>query len=126
MKYDDGNLTVQEPGLYFIYCHLHFFIKRCPNKTSDLKLEIFVNEVSRKQTLFTLCSCDKTSNGTYHDLFQVLLTELKKGHRISVKVQEFEYVDTDVLSSNNVLGVFKFHGEDWEYPLFNTVSQYGL
>ncbi|XP_054854066.1 tumor necrosis factor ligand superfamily member 8 [Eublepharis macularius] len=121
IEYNDGNLVIQQPGLYFIYCHLHFFINNCPDKTSDLKLEILVNETSKKQTLLTLCSCEKTSNGTYHNLFQVLLMELKKGYRIAVKVTPFKYVDTVVLSSNNVLGVFLYDREDWRHPLFNTV-----
>ncbi|KAL8174439.1 UNVERIFIED_CONTAM: hypothetical protein K2H54_044806 [Gekko kuhli] len=113
MDYDDGNLVIQQPGLYFIYCHLHFYINRCPETTSDIKLEILVNETSQKQALLTLCSCDKASNTTYHDLIGVLLIELKKGNRIAVNVEPFEYVDTVVLTSNNVLGAFKYSGEDW-------------
>lgn len=127
MDYNDGNLVIQQPGLYFIYCHLHFFITRCPSKPSDLKLEIVVNGTSMKQSVFTLCSCDKPSNETYHDLFQVLLIKLKKGNRIAVNVTRFEYVDTVVLSPNNVLGAFKYNGdEDWRDPLFKTLSQNGL
>ncbi|XP_048369117.1 tumor necrosis factor ligand superfamily member 8 [Sphaerodactylus townsendi] len=126
MKYDNGNLVIQQPGLYFIYCHLHFFITSCPNKTSDLKLDIYVNGKTMKQTLFTLCGCEKTSERTYHDLFQVLLIELEKGHQIAVYVQGFEYVETDGSPSSNVLGAFKYSGEDWGYSLFRTVGQNGL
>nr|XP_056716715.1 tumor necrosis factor ligand superfamily member 8 [Euleptes europaea] len=126
MEYDDGNLVIQQPGWYFIYCHLHFYITSCPKKPSDLKLDILVNGTAKKQTLFTLCSCENTSNNTYHDLFQVLLIELKKGHRIAVNVEQFQYVDTQVLPSNNVFGAFKYNGEDWGYPLLKAVSRNGL
>ncbi|XP_060106611.1 tumor necrosis factor ligand superfamily member 8 [Heteronotia binoei] len=115
MDYNDGNLVIQQPGWYFIYCHLHFFVTRCPDKTSDLKLEILVNGISKKQTLFTLCCCDKQSNGTYHDIFQVLLIELVKEDQIAVNLEQFEYVDTVVLPSNNVLGALKYNAEDWGY-----------
>ncbi|XP_077162455.1 tumor necrosis factor ligand superfamily member 8 [Paroedura picta] len=117
----NGTLVIQQPGTYFIYCHLHFYISLCPDKTSDLKLEICVNEISLKQTLLTLCSCDQTANGTYHDLFQVLLITLKKGNRIAVNVEMFEYVDTDVLYPNNVLGAFRYNGDDEGLPLLQTL-----
>lgn len=117
IQYEEGNLVIQIPGWYFIYCHLHFYITRCPSTRQVLKLELFVNESSMKQTLLTLCGSEKTCEGTYHDLFQVLLVQLKKGDLIKVKIEPFEYLNDGVLPQSNVLGALKYSGEEWWIPL---------
>ncbi|KAH0615541.1 hypothetical protein JD844_004929 [Phrynosoma platyrhinos] len=121
-QYDDGNLVVQEPGTYFIYCHLQFHIPKCGNTVSELKLSLLTNSTVRKETVLTLCTSHKTYEGINHDLSSVLLVELKKGERIEVEIDPFIYLDAGTFPSSNVLGVLKYTGEDWKCPFLGTIA----
>ncbi|XP_042334634.1 tumor necrosis factor ligand superfamily member 8 [Sceloporus undulatus] len=121
-QYDNGNLVVQEPGTYFIYCHLQFYIPKCGSTMSELRLGLLINSTIRKETVLTLCSSHKTSEGISHDLSSVLLVELKKGDWIEVEVDPFIYLDTGTFPTSNVLGVLKYTGEDWKCPFLGTIA----
>ncbi|XP_053138490.1 tumor necrosis factor ligand superfamily member 8 [Hemicordylus capensis] len=113
MRYEKGNLIVQKPGLYFIYCHLHFFVAKCDTNHTPQKLELRVNGSPVKETLHTLCSPEAAaSKGKFHSLFQVLLMDLRKEDQITVEIEPFKYLEVDRLARNNVLGVIKYIGEE--------------
>ncbi|XP_060613307.2 tumor necrosis factor ligand superfamily member 8 [Anolis sagrei] len=120
--YDNGNLVVQKPGIYFIFCQLQFYFPDCGNTTEDLKLSLNVNGNTMKDTVLTLCSSHKTSEGISHDISSTLLVELKTGDRFGVDVDPFSYLDADTLPSSNVLGAFKYLGEDWKCPFLGTIT----
>ncbi|CAI5794377.1 tumor necrosis factor ligand superfamily member 8 [Podarcis lilfordi] len=123
IHYNHGRLVIQTPGMYFIYCHLHFYIAECKGGEITIKLEILVNTSVARSTLLTLCSSQKTFRDKRQDLFVTLLAELKKGNTIGVQVNEFSYVDVSDFPENNVFGAFKYTGENWRYSLFRTEDE---
>lgn len=123
IHYNHGRLVIQTPGMYFIYCHLHFYIAECKGGEITIKLEILVNTSVARSTLLTLCSSQKTFRDKRQDLFVTLLAELKKGNTIGVQVNDFRYVDVSDFPENNVFGAFKYTGENWRYSLFRTEDE---
>ncbi|XP_066467001.1 tumor necrosis factor ligand superfamily member 8 [Tiliqua scincoides] len=117
MWFNNESLTVQLPGLYFVYCHLHFYVRECSDKSRIQSLELLVNNISMKHTTRSLCDPTKSTRNIYEDLFQVLLVELKRGDQIVVRIDPFAYVDVALSPKNNVLGAFKYTGEEWGMPL---------
>ncbi|XP_008118965.1 tumor necrosis factor ligand superfamily member 8 [Anolis carolinensis] len=120
--YDDGNLVVQKPGLYFIFCHLQFSFPTCGSSAEDLTLSLSVNGNIMKETVLTLCSSHKTSERISHDISSALLVEMNIGDRFGVDVNLFRYLHTDTLPSSNVLGAFKYLGGDWKCPFLGTIA----
>ncbi|KFO26777.1 Tumor necrosis factor ligand superfamily member 8 [Fukomys damarensis] len=53
VRYQDGNLVIQFPGLYFIICQLQFLVQ-CSNHPVDLKLELRVNTKVKREALVTV------------------------------------------------------------------------
>ncbi|KAJ6654576.1 hypothetical protein lerEdw1_006729 [Lerista edwardsae] len=117
MWFHNESLTVQLPGLYFVYCHLHFHVTTCNEKPLHQKLELFVNNISMKHTTRNLCDPRNPTENVYQDLFQVLLVELEADDQIVVKIHPFEHLDVALSAKNNVLGAFKYTGEKWGVPL---------
>ncbi|XP_020668913.3 tumor necrosis factor ligand superfamily member 8 [Pogona vitticeps] len=122
IRYDEGNLVIQSPGTYFIYCHLQYFVPKCESSVIDLSLRLLVNNVPMKETVLTLCSSRETIVGVNHDIFAVLMMELNEGSRVSVEISPFTYLDADNIPSSNVLGAFKYMGEDWKCPFLGTIA----
>ncbi|XP_074067846.1 tumor necrosis factor ligand superfamily member 8 [Macrotis lagotis] len=106
--YHDGNLIIQSPGLYIIYCQLQFTVQDCPNKPIDLKLELLVNNQSKKQTIVTVCESKTGTKKIYNNLSQFFLKYLDVNSTVSIKVEEFQYVDIDTLPLDSVLAAFKY------------------
>ncbi|XP_006142845.1 tumor necrosis factor ligand superfamily member 8 isoform X2 [Tupaia chinensis] len=102
--HEDGNLVIQIPGWYFIICQLQFHVQ-CSNHSVDLKLEILINEEVKKQALVTVCESGMQTKNIYQNLSPFLLDKLHVNTTVSVKVDKFQYVDTDTFPLENVLSI---------------------
>ncbi|XP_004677457.1 PREDICTED: tumor necrosis factor ligand superfamily member 8 [Condylura cristata] len=111
IRYQDGDLVIQVPGLYLIFCQLQFLVK-CPEYPVDLKLELFINAEVKKQALVTVCESGTQTKNIYQNLSQFLLEQLQVNAIISVKVDKFQYVDTNTFPLENVLSIFLYSGSD--------------
>ena len=111
VRYQDGNLVIQFPGWYFIVCQLQFHVK-CPEHSVDLKLELLINKDVKKQTLVTVCESGVQTQNIYQNLSQFLLEHLQVNTTISVKVDKFQYVDTNTFPLENVLSIFLYSSSD--------------
>ncbi|XP_055994473.1 tumor necrosis factor ligand superfamily member 8 [Sorex fumeus] len=111
VEYQDGNLVIQSPGLYFIFCQLQFLVK-CAEQPVDLKLELLINNEVKKQTLVTVCESGVESKNIYKNLSQFLLEHLQVNNTVSVKVDKFQYVDTETFPLENVLSIFFYSSSD--------------
>ncbi|XP_004269343.1 tumor necrosis factor ligand superfamily member 8 [Orcinus orca] len=111
VRYQDGNLVIQFPGWYFIICQLQFLVK-CPEHSVDLKLELLINRDVKKQTLVTVCESGVQTKNIYQNLSQFLLEHLQVNATISVKVDKFQYVDTNTFPLENVLSIFLYSSSD--------------
>ncbi|KAK2493684.1 hypothetical protein MC885_002977 [Smutsia gigantea] len=111
VRYQDGKLVIQLPGWYFIVCQLQFHVK-CPEHSVDLKLELLINKDVKKQTLVTVCESGAQTKSIYQNLSQFLLEHLQVNTTISVKVDKFQYVDTNTFPLENVLSVFLYSSSD--------------
>ncbi|XP_032162138.1 tumor necrosis factor ligand superfamily member 8 isoform X1 [Mustela erminea] len=109
--YQDGNLVIQFPGWYVIICQLQFLVK-CPEHSVDLKLELLINQDVKKQTLVTVCESGAQTKNIYQNLSQFLLEYLQVNTTISVKVDKFQYVDTNTFPLENVLSIFLYSSSD--------------
>ncbi|XP_021017204.1 tumor necrosis factor ligand superfamily member 8 [Mus caroli] len=109
--YQDGNLIVQFPGLYFIVCQLQFLVQ-CSNHSVDLTLQLLINSKIKRQTLVTVCESGVQSKNIYQNLSQFLLHYLQVNSTISVRVDNFQYVDTNTFPLDNVLSVFLYSSSD--------------
>ncbi|KAM9206513.1 LOW QUALITY PROTEIN: tumor necrosis factor ligand superfamily member 8 [Dugong dugon] len=112
VKHRDGNLVIQFPGLYFIICQLQFHVTQCPENSVDLKLELLVNEMVKKQALVTVCESGVKTRNIYQNLSQFLLEHLQVNTTISVRVDKFQFVDTDTFPLENVLSIFLYSSSD--------------
>ncbi|XP_001368238.2 tumor necrosis factor ligand superfamily member 8 [Monodelphis domestica] len=106
--YHDGNLIIQSPGWYIIYCQLQFVVPDCPDNTIDLKLELLINDQSKKQTTVTVCESKTATKNIYRNLSQFLLKDLEVNNTVSVKVKEFQYVDVYTFPHDSVLAILKY------------------
>ncbi|KAM6182124.1 tumor necrosis factor ligand superfamily member 8 [Erethizon dorsatum] len=111
VRYHDGNLVIQFPGLYFIICQLQFLVQ-CSNHPMDLKLELLVNTKVKRQALVTVCESGIQTKNIYQNLSQFLLDYLQANTTISVMVNKFQYVDTNTFPVENVLSIFLYNGLD--------------
>ncbi|XP_006074237.2 tumor necrosis factor ligand superfamily member 8 [Bubalus bubalis] len=111
VRYQDENLVIQFPGWYFIICQLQFLVK-CPEHAVDLKLELLINKDVKKQTLVTVCESGAQTKNIYQNLSQFLLEHLQVNTTISVKVDKFQYVDTNTFPLENVLSLFLYSSSD--------------
>ncbi|XP_037348184.1 tumor necrosis factor ligand superfamily member 8 [Talpa occidentalis] len=111
VRYQDEDLVIQVPGLYFIICQLQFLVK-CPEHSVDLKLELLINAEVKKQTLVTVCESGMQTKAIYKNLSQFLLVQLQVNATVSVRVDKFQYVDTDTFPLENVLSIFLYSSSD--------------
>ncbi|XP_003785292.1 tumor necrosis factor ligand superfamily member 8 [Otolemur garnettii] len=111
VRYQDGDLVIQFPGWYFIICQLQFIVQ-CPNHSVDLKLELLINNQAKKQALVTVCESEMQTKGIYQNLSQFLLDYLHVNTTVSVKVDKFQYVDTNTFPLENVLSIFLYSSSD--------------
>ncbi|XP_021782910.1 tumor necrosis factor ligand superfamily member 8 isoform X2 [Papio anubis] len=111
VRYQDGNLVIQFPGLYFIICQLQFLVQ-CPNNSVDLKLELLINKHIKKQALVTVCESGMQTKHVYQNLSQFLLDYLQVNTTVSVNVDTFQYIDTSTFPLENVLSVFLYSNSD--------------
>ncbi|XP_009455435.1 tumor necrosis factor ligand superfamily member 8 isoform X1 [Pan troglodytes] len=111
VRYQDGNLVIQFPGLYFIICQLQFLVQ-CPNNSVDLKLELLINKHIKKQALVTVCESGMQTKHVYQNLSQFLLDYLQVNTTISVNVDTFQYIDTSTFPLENVLSIFLYSNSD--------------
>lgn len=111
LRYHDGNLVIQFPGWYFIICQLQFLVE-CPEHSVDLKLELLINQDVKRQTLVTVCESGVQTKNIYQNLSQFLLEHLQVNTTISVKVDKFQYVDTNTFPLENVLSIFLYSSSD--------------
>ncbi|XP_006865747.1 PREDICTED: tumor necrosis factor ligand superfamily member 8 [Chrysochloris asiatica] len=108
VEYKDGNLVIQFPGLYFIICQLQFLVPQCPENSVDLKLELLINGVVKRQALVTVCESGVQTKNIYQNISQFLLEHLQVNNTISVRVNAFRFVDTDTFPLENVLSIFLY------------------
>ncbi|XP_027723674.1 tumor necrosis factor ligand superfamily member 8-like [Vombatus ursinus] len=106
--YHNGNLIIQSPGWYIIYCQLQFVVPNCPDNPIDLKLELLINNKTKKQTLVTVCESKTGTKNIYRNLSQFFLENLNVNNTVSIKVKEFQYVDTNTFPLESVLAAFKY------------------
>ncbi|XP_010637744.2 LOW QUALITY PROTEIN: tumor necrosis factor ligand superfamily member 8 [Fukomys damarensis] len=111
VRYQDGNLVIQFPGLYFIICQLQFLVQ-CSNHPVDLKLELRVNTKVKREALVTVCESGIQTKHIYQNLSQFLLDYLQANTTISVVVNEFQYVDISTFPNENVLSIFLYSSLD--------------
>ncbi|XP_004638594.1 tumor necrosis factor ligand superfamily member 8 [Octodon degus] len=111
VRYHDGNLVIQFPGLYFVICQLQFLV-RCSNHSMDLKLELLINTKVKRQATVTVCESGIQTKTIYQNLSQFLLDYLQANTTISVMVNQFQYVDTDTFPVENVLSIFLYNSFD--------------
>lgn len=111
VRYQDENIVIQYPGWYFIICQLQFLVK-CPGHSVDLKLELLINKDVKKQALVTVCESEGQTENIYQNLTQFLLAHLQVNTTISVKVDKFQYVDTNTFPLENVLSLFLYSSSD--------------
>lgn len=111
VRYQDGNLVIQFPGLYFVICQLQFLVQ-CSNQSVDLKLELLVNTKVKRQAMVTVCESGIQTKNIYQNLSQFLLDYLQVNTTISVTVNKFQYVDTNTFPVENVLSIFLYSGLD--------------
>ncbi|XP_066112497.1 tumor necrosis factor ligand superfamily member 8 [Saccopteryx bilineata] len=110
VSYQDGNLVIQFPGWYFIICQLQFLVN-CQGQAVDLKLELLINKDVRKQTLVTVCESGVQTK-SYQNLSQFLLEHLQVNSTVSVVVNEYQYVDTNIFPLENVFSIFLYSSSD--------------
>ncbi|XP_072487837.1 tumor necrosis factor ligand superfamily member 8 [Notamacropus eugenii] len=106
--YYDGNLIIQSPGWYIIYCQLQFAVPKCPDNAIDLNLELLINNQTKKQTLVTVCESKTGTKDIYRNLSQFFLENLNVKDTVSIKVKEFQYVDANTFPRDSVLAAFKY------------------
>ncbi|XP_004849549.3 LOW QUALITY PROTEIN: tumor necrosis factor ligand superfamily member 8 [Heterocephalus glaber] len=111
VRYQDGNLVIQFPGLYLIICQLQFRVQ-CSSHSVDLKLELLVNTKVKREALVTVCESGIQTKHIYQNLSQFLLDYLQANTTISVTVNKFQYVDIDTFPRDNVLSVFLYSSSD--------------
>ncbi|NXG33786.1 TNFL8 factor, partial [Dromaius novaehollandiae] len=104
-------LVIQKEGLYLIYCHLNFYFANCSNNPTDLKVELLVNDKINRQTLSTWCASDTCQEKTFKTSFQLHLTHLNMKDRISVRLNQPEFLNVVFLPNENVLGVLRYSDE---------------
>ncbi|XP_055467520.1 tumor necrosis factor ligand superfamily member 8 [Psammomys obesus] len=109
--YQDGNLVVQFPGWYFIICQLQFLVD-CSNHSVDLNVKLLINAKVKKQALVTVCESGIQNKRIYQNLSQFLMYYLQVNSTISVKVDNFQYVDTNIFPLDNVLSIFLYSSSD--------------
>ncbi|XP_068930070.1 tumor necrosis factor ligand superfamily member 8 [Petaurus breviceps papuanus] len=106
--YHDGNLIIKSPGWYIIYCQLQFAVPNCPEEPIDLKLELLIDNQTKKQALVTVCESKTGTKNIYRNLSQFFLEKLNVNNTVSIKVREFQYVDVDNFPLESVLAAFKY------------------
>uniref|UniRef100_K7GF39 TNF superfamily member 8 n=1 Tax=Pelodiscus sinensis TaxID=13735 RepID=K7GF39_PELSI len=117
----EGDPIIQTSGLYLIYCNLHFHLTNFSGDTIDLKMEVLVNNATKRQTLFTHCTNNQTvfkqcasvtsSSGIFQELSIFHLVNLDADDWISVKTEQYKYLDLDFLPNDSVLAVLRYSGE---------------
>ncbi|NXA34867.1 TNFL8 factor, partial [Eudromia elegans] len=101
-------LVIEKQGLYLIYCHLNFYFANCSNNPTDLKIELLVNDKINRQTLSTWCASDTCREKSFKTLFLLHLTRLNTKDRISVRLNQPEFLNVIFLPNENVLGVLRY------------------
>ncbi|NWJ07984.1 TNFL8 factor, partial [Crypturellus undulatus] len=101
-------LVIEKQGLYLIYCHLNFYFSNCSNNPTDLKIELLVNDTINRQTLSTWCASDTCQEKSFKTLFLLHLTHLNTKDRISVRLNQPEFLNVVFLPNENVLGVLRY------------------
>ncbi|XP_032653789.1 tumor necrosis factor ligand superfamily member 8 [Chelonoidis abingdonii] len=121
-----GDPVIHTPGLYLVYCNLHFHLTNFSSNTILLKMELLVNNITNRQTLFTPCSSTnrqtkfkQCASVTDNDrIFQELsilhLVNLDADDWLSVKTEHYEYLDLDFLPKDNVLAVLRYSDKSEE------------
>ncbi|NWI21612.1 TNFL8 factor, partial [Crypturellus soui] len=101
-------LVIEKQGLYLIYCHLNFYFSNCSNNPTDLKIELLVNDRIDRQTLSTWCASDTCQEKSFKTLFLLHLTHLKTKDRLSVRLNQPQFLNVVFLPNENVLGVLMY------------------
>ncbi|XP_067398257.1 tumor necrosis factor ligand superfamily member 8 [Emydura macquarii macquarii] len=116
----EGDLVIQTPGLYLVYCNLQFHLTNFSSNTNDLKLVLLVNNSINRQTLFTYCPSTNrqtlskqcasvtNSNRIYQALSTLFLVNLEANDWISVTTNQYQYLDSNVLPNDSVLAVLRY------------------
>uniref|UniRef100_A0A674K6B7 TNF superfamily member 8 n=1 Tax=Terrapene triunguis TaxID=2587831 RepID=A0A674K6B7_9SAUR len=121
-----GDPVIQTPGLYLVYCNLHFHLTNFSSNTIHLKMELLVNNITNRQTLLTPCyntnrqtkfkQCASVTenNRIYQELSIFHLVNLDADDWLSVKTAQYEYLDLDFLPNDNVLTVLRYSDKSKE------------
>ncbi|KAM7144082.1 tumor necrosis factor ligand superfamily member 8 [Macrochelys suwanniensis] len=125
----NGDPVIQTPGLYLVYCNLHFHLTNFSSSTIYLQMDLLVNNITNRQTLLTHCpntnrqtvfkQCASVTdnNRIYQELSILHLVNLDANDWISVKTEQYEYLDLDFLPNDNVLAVLRY--SDWSKDCAN-------
>lgn len=111
VKYQNGSLVIQSPGLYVIICQLQFLVK-FPGQPVDLKMELLINNNVKRQALVTVGESGMQTKNIYQNLSVFLLENLEINNTISIQVDNFQYVDTDTFPLDSVLCIFSYRSSD--------------
>lgn len=111
VKYQNGSLVIQSPGLYVIICQLQFLVKY-PRQPVDLKMELLINNKVKRQALVTVYESGNQTKNIYQNLSVFLLENLEINNTIAIHVDNFQYVDTNTFPLDNVLCIFSYRHWD--------------
>uniref|UniRef100_A0A8C0IW16 TNF superfamily member 8 n=1 Tax=Chelonoidis abingdonii TaxID=106734 RepID=A0A8C0IW16_CHEAB len=109
-----GDPVIHTPGLYLVYCNLHFHLTNFSSNTILLKMELLVNNITNRQTLFTPCSSTNRQTKFKQCLSILHLVNLDADDWLSVKTEHYEYLDLDFLPKDNVLAVLRYSDKSEE------------
>ncbi|CAM4665126.1 tumor necrosis factor ligand superfamily member 8 [Caretta caretta] len=122
----NGDPVIQTPGLYLVYCNLHFHLTNFSRNTIDLQVELLVNNATNRQTLLTHCpttnrqtvfkQCASVadSNRIFQELSILHLVNLDANDWISVETKQYKYLDLDFFPNDNVLAVLRYSDKSKE------------
>uniref|UniRef100_A0A8C8SPQ3 TNF superfamily member 8 n=1 Tax=Pelusios castaneus TaxID=367368 RepID=A0A8C8SPQ3_9SAUR len=100
-----GDLVIQTPGWYLVYCKLQFHVTNFSSNPTDLQLDLLINNSTNRQTLNTPCP---SSNHIYQALSTLQLLKLRANDFISVKTCQYKYLDLSFLPNDSVLAVLRY------------------
>ncbi|XP_068104048.1 tumor necrosis factor ligand superfamily member 8 [Hyperolius riggenbachi] len=108
IKYNNGNLTISTDGLYFIHCHLHFYINEYLKKNEDLVTELNVNGRVEHMVMHSVLNSSQPIL-IYRDQYLSLHIDLKVADNVSITTSHALWLNsnTDAIARSNVFEALK-------------------
>ncbi|KAG8447668.1 hypothetical protein GDO86_014976 [Hymenochirus boettgeri] len=107
MMYQNGSLTAETEGLYYIYCHLHFIIESCCEDAEDLQTILNVNGNAMHNVLSTVTQPTDSNSKIYRDQYLSLQLFLNVNDSISIQTSHVSWLNVKFIPDANLFGAFK-------------------